>query len=47
MLNYIQILILEKNWVMISKNKCPSIHFVIHHPKLQNAIENFIPPIVE
>ncbi len=43
----IQILILEKNWVMISKNKCPSIHFVIHHPKLQNAIENFIPPIVE
>ena len=43
----IQILILEKNWVMISKNKCPSIHFVIHHPKLQNAIENFIPPIVQ
>ena len=43
----IQILILEKNWVMISKNKCPSIHFVIHHPKFRNAIENFIPPVVE
>ena len=43
----IQILILEKNWVMISKNKCPSIHFVIHHPKLCSAIESFIPPVVE
>ena len=43
----IQILILEEHWVMISKNKSPSIHFVIHHPKLRNAIENFIPPVVE
>ena len=43
----IQILICEKNWVMISKANSPSIHFVIHHPKLRNAIENFIPPIVE
>ena len=42
-----QILILEKNWIMISKNKNPSIHFIIHHPKLRNAIENFIPPVVE
>ena len=37
--NNIQILILEKHWVMISKNKSPSIHFTIHHPKLRNAIE--------
>ena len=43
----IKILILEEHWVMISKNKNPSIHFVIHHPKLRNAIENFIPPVVE
>ncbi len=43
----IQILICEKNWVMISKANSPSIHFVIHHPKLRNSIENFIPPIVE
>ena len=43
----IQILICEKNWVMISKSNSPSIHFVIHHPKLRNAIENFIPPVVE
>lgn len=43
----IQVLICEKNWVMISKAISPSIHFVIHHPKLCNAIENFIPPVVE
>ena len=43
----IQILVCEKNWVMISKANSPSIHFVIHHPKLRNAIENFIPPVVE
>lgn len=43
----IQVLILEKKWVMISKNKSPSIHFVIYHPKLRDAIENFIPPVVE
>ena len=43
----IQILVCGKNWVMISKANSPSIHFVIHHPKLRNAIENFIPPVVE
>ena len=43
----IQVLICEKNLVMISKANSPSIHFVIHHPKLRNAIENFISPIVE
>ena len=43
----IQVLILEKHWVMISKNKSPSIHFVIHHSKLRNAIENFVPPVIE
>ena len=43
----IQVLICEKNWVMVSKANSPSIHFVIHHPKLRNAIENFIPPVVE
>ena len=43
----IQILVCEKNWVMISKANSPSIHFVIHHPKLRNAIENFIPPVVK
>ena len=43
----IQVLICEKSWVMISKDTSPSIHFVIHHPKLRDAIENFIPPVVE
>ncbi len=43
----IQILIFENNWIMISKDTSPSIHFVIHHPKLRDAIENFIPPVVE
>ena len=43
----IQIFILEKNWIIISKGTSPSIHFVIHHPKLRDAIENFIPPVVE
>ena len=43
----IQILICESHWVMISKANSPSIHFVIRHPKLRSAIENFIPPVVE
>lgn len=43
----IQISICKNQWVMVSKDTSPSIHFVIHHPKLRNAIENFIPPIVE
>lgn len=43
----LQILIHEGQWAMISKAKAPAIHFIIHHPKLRNAIENFIPPIVE
>lgn len=43
----IQVLTLEKNWVMISKDTSPSIHFVIRHPKLREAIENFKPPIIE
>lgn len=43
----IQINIHEGNWAVISKNKAPAIHFVVRHPKLLNAIENFIPPMVE
>ena len=41
----IQIAILEGKWAVISKNKAPAIHFVIHHPKLLSAIENFIAPL--
>lgn len=43
----IQIHIFEKKWVMVSKNKAPTIHFVIRHPKLRDSIENMIIPIVE
>lgn len=43
----LQILVHEGQWAMISKSKAPAIHFIIHHPKLRNAIKNFIPPIVE
>jgi len=43
----IQILIHEGKWVVVSKNKAPAIHFVIRHPKMRNAIENFIVPVAE
>lgn len=43
----LQILIHEGQWVMVSKGKAPAIHFVIRHPKLRSAIENFIPPVTE
>ncbi len=43
----LQILVHEDQWVMVSKSKAPAIHFVIRHPKLRGAIENFIPPVTE
>ena len=41
----IQITCRMEKWCMVSKNKTPSIHFVIHHPKLRYALENMILPI--
>lgn len=43
----LQIHIHEGKWVMVSKNKTPAIHFVIHHPRLCEAIESFVPPVIE
>jgi len=43
----IQIRILEGKWVVISKNKAPAIHFVIHNPQLRSALENMTIPISE
>ena len=43
----LQILIHQGQWAMVSKGKAPAIHFVIRHPKLRGAIEDFIPPITE
>ena len=41
----IQITCRMEKWCMVSKNKTPSIHFVIHQPKLRYALENMILPI--
>ena len=32
---------------MISKNKVPVIHFVIRHPRLRQALEEMVLPVVE
>ena len=36
----IQITIHENKYVMISKNKAPTVHFVVRHPTLRKAIEH-------
>lgn len=43
----IQIQIHEGKWVMVSKAKAPVIHFVIRHPKMLEAFENFTVPYME
>lgn len=43
----LQILVHEGQWAMITKTKHQRYILLIYHPKLRNAIENFIPPIVE
>ena len=43
----IKINIVYNNFVIISKIENPVIHFIIRHPKLRNAIENFKPLVKE
>lgn len=43
----IQIQMLEGKRVIISKEKAPAIQFVIQHPKMVGALEQFIPPVNE
>lgn len=43
----IQITCYEEKWCMVSKNRVPAIHFVIHHPKLRYALENVRLPIMD
>ena len=43
----IQITILEGSRVIVTKNKSPSIHFVIRHSKMCAAIENMVLPVIE
>lgn len=45
--NNITISFLKNNYVVISKSSNPTIHFVIRHPKLIEAIENFSPLVKE
>jgi len=37
--------IIENKCVIVSKANYPAIHFIIHHPKMVRAFENFVPPI--
>ncbi len=43
----LQILSREGEWVLLSKQKSPAIHFVVRHPQLRRAIEHMALPIVE
>ena len=45
--NNITITSFNDDYVIISKNANPVIHFVIRHPKLVTAIKNFIPLVKE
>ena len=40
----IQIQVNAGKWVIVSKNNAPSIHFVIKHPKMIRAFEDFCKP---
>ena len=43
----IQIQINAGKWVIVSKNNAPAIHFVIKHPKMIRAFEDFYRPLME
>ena len=43
----LQIIINENNYAIISKGKTPTIQFVIHHPKLIDALQNMVIPYIE
>ena len=43
----LQIRIKRGEWAIVSKEKSPSIHFCIRHPRLREAIESFSPIINE
>ena len=43
----IQIIVNSGKWAMVSKNKAPVIHFVMRQPKMVDAIERFVPLVVE
>ena len=45
--NNMTIYIVKNSYVVISKDNNPTIKFVVKHPKLRNAIENFNPLVKE
>ena len=44
---HINITIVDNKMVIVSKEKSPTVHFVIYHKKMIRAFQNFIPPIVD
>lgn len=43
----IKVFVKSGKWAIVSKEKTPIIHFVIRHPKLVSAIEDFEPAVTE
>ncbi|MGN0523875.1 MAG: helix-turn-helix domain-containing protein [Eubacterium sp.] len=43
----IEVFVNSGKWAIISKAKAPRIHFVIRHPKLVSAIEDFKPAVTD
>ena len=37
--------VIGNQMVIISKNKYPTIHFIIHHKRMVQAFRDFIPPL--
>ena len=37
--------VIQNDAVVVSKNKCPTIHFIINHKKMVQAFQNFTPPV--
>ena len=43
----IQIFMHEGQWVMVSKNKSPAIHFVIEHPAIRQSMEKMLETFID
>lgn len=43
----IDITICPGKYVLVSKSNPPTIHFLIYHPKMVEAFEQFVPPIID
>ena len=39
--------IIGQRCVIVSKDKSPTVHFIIHHPRVVQAFRQFIPPVTE